>query len=688
MRRVLFAFVLFFSTLQYAAAQSCADLCAACYNAVRADSVYNQQLGAIMQYCNACNSCRQGGGYQSSGCPGGYEACGNVCCGNGNYCSRYGCIARGSIECGGYYCQPGQKCARNGRGCYPEHVVDCGDYSCEPGNKCAIGRRGCLPESTVDCGPKFNQTCDEGRICWVAPADYGSMKKGRLYCPTREEAAKAQAEIKEATDRRKREERERREAAAREAAEKKKEREAARQVAIAQAKQRAQEQAAQRAEEAARKRAEAKARSQLATDDRRRAEEVKRIRARVTAEDRMQSDIVRRLEILANDPKQTSAARRIASIALGNDTKSNQPSGPALAAATTSGGTSLADMMRATMNDPKETPAIRQIAAIGLDADPKALGLPRAASLQQTFSPQQLEFLKSNVVSLQPSGSRLATTSSSGQAAASTLKSNPVTGFTAGSGAPPQQSQSRPANAVDAATAHKTLPYATMSRAAYGEYRQTDIPSPGYASHVDWKTALQQGGASKKMIENYEKAGFSAAIYKSESAKEIVIAYRGSEGNPLSSSEPDWMTNRRARVVGDPSSKLEEQYVAAASLAARVKLQNPEYKVVLTGHSLGGGLASYAGSWTGAEVVTFNAAGNPYSARGNNRNQTNIVVPGDVVGDTQGVLAGIARKRTGQLPGVTMTVPSTSETPGISNLYLRHEINGIIGGLSDVARSK
>lgn len=149
----------------------------------------------------------------------------------------------------------------------------------------------------------------------------------------------------------------------------------------------------------------------------------------------------------------------------------------------------------------------------------------------------------------------------------------------------------------------------------------------------------------------------------------------------LNISSPDWTTNRRAKTFADPASRLEDQYVAAESVAKRTKeLYGPN--VVLTGHSLAGGLASYAGSWGDYKVITFNASRNAYSTRGNNANQVNVYVPGDPIGDPNAMLSG--GLGSGSLPGYA--IPTSSDTSGLAGKIERHQIDGIIGGLSEKAR--
>lgn len=108
--------------------------------------------------------CRQAAPQADPRCPPNTTYCHgfNFCCNNdGWYCSRYGCIQQGSIECGGYYCNPGSKCGSR-RQCFPADVVDCGN----------------------------GQWCQQGTNCWRMPKDYPDPKNaGTIRCVTPEQQA-------------------------------------------------------------------------------------------------------------------------------------------------------------------------------------------------------------------------------------------------------------------------------------------------------------------------------------------------------------------------------------------------------------------------------------------------------------------------------------------------------------------
>lgn len=71
-------------------------------------------------------------------------------------------VPQGGVNCGGYYCNAGQQCSKNRKGCQPAGKVDCGDYWCDPGMQCAKNSRMCLAEGQVECGFGF---CSRGYRC-------------------------------------------------------------------------------------------------------------------------------------------------------------------------------------------------------------------------------------------------------------------------------------------------------------------------------------------------------------------------------------------------------------------------------------------------------------------------------------------------------------------------------------------
>lgn len=131
------------------------------------------------------------------------------------------------------------------------------------------------------------------------------------------------------------------------------------------------------------------------------------------------------------------------------------------------------------------------------------------------------------------------------------------------------------------------LPAAYLSRAVYGD----DVPA-GF--DIDPEFSVDD-----------PSTGFKAALYLPTDGGAPVLAYAGTEMKNWR----DWVTNLQQGAGFVP-----RQYDNALELAQRAR-ERYGNDVVLTGHSLGGGLATYAGMHTGSEVIAFNAAGLSWRAR-------------------------------------------------------------------------
>ena len=93
--------------------------------------------------------------------------------------------------------------------------------------------------------------------------------------------------------------------------------------------------------------------------------------------------------------------------------------------------------------------------------------------------------------------------------------------------------------------------------------------------------------------------GFAANIYRDANG-DYVLAFAGTDPTSVS----DWATNAQQGVGG-----LSAQHLQAIALAQHLARAVGSENMVLTGHSLGGGLASTASVATDVPAVTFNAAG-------------------------------------------------------------------------------
>lgn len=122
-----------------------------------------------------------------------------------------------------------------------------------------------------------------------------------------------------------------------------------------------------------------------------------------------------------------------------------------------------------------------------------------------------------------------------------------------------------------------------------------------------------------KLLRSYEgRDGFAAAVYKGEvqGREQLVVAFRGTElGSGFLNAVKDTLTNIDSGLM------VPTQYKQAVDFLKSVQAQNPGSEVILTGHSLGGGLAAYAGIRIGVPAFVVNSAGtiptqNDAAARG------------------------------------------------------------------------
>lgn len=94
------------------------------------------------------------------------------------------------------------------------------------------------------------------------------------------------------------------------------------------------------------------------------------------------------------------------------------------------------------------------------------------------------------------------------------------------------------------------------------------------------------------------QGGFKAGVYRDDDGN-LVLAFAGTD----MTSATDWATNAEQALGIDT-----KQYNQALEVATKLKAAVGD-DLVITGHSLGGGLASYAALGTDTPAVTFNAAG-------------------------------------------------------------------------------
>ena len=136
--------------------------------------------------------------------------------------------------------------------------------------------------------------------------------------------------------------------------------------------------------------------------------------------------------------------------------------------------------------------------------------------------------------------------------------------------------------------------YALLSEAVY---KENTVPN--------WELLVTDTCPIKGMEcwKHIDETSFQVQVYRFLRGKKpkLAVAFRGTELTELG----DWKADVQNFFNGVP-----KQYEQAVDFVKQVmKKAGSDYEIVLTGHSLGGGLASYAALRLGTTAIVFNAAG-------------------------------------------------------------------------------
>ena len=128
---------------------------------------------------------------------------------------------------------------------------------------------------------------------------------------------------------------------------------------------------------------------------------------------------------------------------------------------------------------------------------------------------------------------------------------------------------------------------------------------PGW-SRIDPNNLPQElidQGITPEMLVDRE-IGYDAAVYQNEDG-EYVVSFRGTDGgDPDEASLDHWNAN-----LPQNAGWRANQYDRAVELVGRMVEVAPEGEISITGHSLGGGLASVAALTHGIPATTYDSAG-------------------------------------------------------------------------------
>lgn len=175
---------------------------------------------------------------------------------------------------------------------------------------------------------------------------------------------------------------------------------------------------------------------------------------------------------------------------------------------------------------------------------------------------------------------------------------------------------------VTAAQAEALLPFAEMSSDAYGNTHWAS--QAGWVEETDSTLLLK----STPQFPDLASSGLYAKVFHKDG--QFVIAFRGSCASGCNSFTTD---------VGAGLGLTTAQYQLLIQFVRDVEAYYRSADVTLTGHSLGGGLASYAAGALGLPSITFNASRNPFSNANSGVKQLNVIVTTDAVGNPIGSAA-------------------------------------------------
>ena len=246
------------------------------------------------------------------------------------------------------------------------------------------------------------------------------------------------------------------------------------------------------------------------------------------------------------------------------------------------------------------------------------------------------------------------------------------------------------------------LQMAGLAKDVYRSAAGEGTPPPGWtraSEHPERLQALAPGLSREQINEMLrpEGSGFRAEIYLPDPAilgpdARPVFAVKGSTGPIVDPAAPggrresgaeDYLANNIPQGLGQRA-----DYYDRAMDAARLLQSQPGLNFEITGHSLGGGIASAAGAVTGVQTTTFNAAGlHPNTAARYVQENGGAVhdlrgtitafqVNGDVLTDSQTGAQRMSEASREQGGALANNIGQVLQTPGI-----RDRVQGQIDGM-------
>lgn len=232
---------------------------------------------------------------------------------------------------------------------------------------------------------------------------------------------------------------------------------------------------------------------------------------------------------------------------------------------------------------------------------------------------------------------------------------------------------------------------AGLAADVYAAARRDGQPPTGWIRGSEHPELLAERlpGLNRQQIQDLMQpagSGYRAEIYLPDASvlgpdARPVLAFKGSTGAIVDPAAPggrresgpeDFLANNIPQGLG-----LRTDYYDRAMNAARVLSQQPGFDFEITGHSLGGGMASAAGAVSGRPTTTFNAAGlHPDTARrftdenalpvyDTRRNVVAYQVSGEMLTDAQTGIQSLQEARRQQGGRLANDIGSLLQTPGI-----------------------
>ncbi|UKK48435.1 hypothetical protein L6475_00260 [Prevotella sp. E9-3] len=160
---------------------------------------------------------------------------------------------------------------------------------------------------------------------------------------------------------------------------------------------------------------------------------------------------------------------------------------------------------------------------------------------------------------------------------------------------------------IDMSVEKKETDMAILAFDCYGGDNEELMSKTNYAMiQSKW---LKEDDPIRQLAEAIEtcnkQTGFHAVLYHNNLTNEYAIGFEGSAMNISADAWNDWAFNNATQAAG----VIGPQFILANTIANAINQLPPETKINITGHSLGGALATYVGLSTGKPTYTFNSEG-------------------------------------------------------------------------------